>query len=193
MVEKFVDALIWVFYPVFLLGKGVALPQIGWIVGIYGLTWGGAQLLTGRLSDRVGRQKLNVAGMWICGSGVALMMLDEGLLWWSCSAALSGLGMAMLYPNLSAAVADIAAPHWRASAIGTYRFWRDLGYGTGGLGLGLAASYADSVDGAFWFVATAMLLSGTLLALLGEETHPRLHPADEGKVTGAAVQVGTPR
>lgn len=177
LVEKFVDALIWVFYPVFLYSKGVSLPGIGWIVGVYGFTWGGSQLITGRLSDHWGRQKLNVAGMWICGTGVAMMLLGEGSTWWSISAAVSGLGMAMLYPNLSAAIADISAPHWRASAIGTYRFWRDLGYGIGALGLGLAAASTHSVEGAFWFVAAAMALSGLGLAILGEETHPRLNPA----------------
>jgi hypothetical protein len=125
-----------------------------------------------------GRQKLNVAGMWVCGGGVALMLLGDGAAWWSFSAAVAGLGMAMLYPNLSAAIADISAPHWRASAIGTYRFWRDLGYGIGALGLGLAAASTHSLEGAFWFVAAAMLLSGFGLLILGEETHPRLNPAD---------------
>jgi len=177
LVEKFVDALIWVFYPVYLYGKGVSLPGIGWIVGVYGFTWGAAQLATGRLSDHLGRQRLNVAGMWICGAGVGMMLLGDGTAWWSASAAVSGLGMAMLYPNLSAAVADISAPHWRASAIGTYRFWRDLGYGIGALGLGLAAASTQSIEGAFWFVAAAMMLSGLGLLILGEETHPRLNPA----------------
>ena len=177
LVEKFVDALVWAFWPVYLHQRGVDLPGIGWIVGVYGFTWGGAQLITGRLSDHWGRQKLNVTGMAICGIGVALMVLREGTSWWSFSAAISGLGMAMLYPNLSAAVADISAPHWRASAIGTYRFWRDLGYGFGGLGLGWAATSSHTIEGAFWFVASAMGLSALGLAVLGEETHPRLNPA----------------
>jgi hypothetical protein len=85
--------------------------------------------------------------------------------------------MAMLYPNLSAAVADIARPNWRASAIGIYRFWRDLGYGIGALGLGAAAALGGSLQSAFWFVAVAMLLSGAVLFRWGEETHPRLNPA----------------
>jgi len=84
--------------------------------------------------------------------------------------------MAATIENLSAAIADISAPNWRASAIGTYRFWRDLGYGVGALGLGLAAASTQSVAGAFWFVAGAMALSGLDLAISGEETHPRLNP-----------------
>jgi len=177
LVEKFVDALVWAFWPDYLHQRGVDLPGIGWIVGVYGFTWGAAQFFTGKLSDRLGRHLLNAWGMWICGAGVALMPLGSGAAWWSVSAAVAGLGMAMLYPNLSAAVADIAHPNWRASAIGIYRFWRDLGYGIGALGLGLAAALGGRLETAFWFVALAMLASGAVLFRWGEETHPRLNPA----------------
>jgi MFS family permease len=177
LVEKFVDALVWAFWPVYLHQQGVSLPGIGWIVGVYGFTWGAMQFFTGRLSDRLGRHQLNAWGMWICGAGVALMPLGGGSAWWSGSAAIAGLGMAMLYPNLSAAVADIAHPSWRASAIGIYRFWRDLGYAIGALGLGAAAALGGHIQSAFWFVAAAMLLSGAALLVWGEETHPRLNPA----------------
>jgi MFS family permease len=177
LVEKFVDALVWAFWPVYLHQQGVSLPGIGWIVGIYGFTWGGAQFFTGKLSDRVGRHRLNAWGMWVCGAGVALLPLGSGAIWWGASATVAGLGMAMLYPNLSAAVADIAHPSWRASAIGIYRFWRDLGYGIGALGLGAAAALAGRIESAFWFVAVAMFVSGAVLYHWGEETHPRLNPA----------------
>ena len=177
LVEKFVDALVWVFYPVFLYQHGISLPNIGWIVGVYGFVWGGSQFFTGKLSDHIGRHKPNVLGMWICGTGVAMMLLNDGVAWWSLSAAVTGFGMALLYPNLSAAVADISHPNWRGSAIGIYRFWRDLGYGIGALGLGIAAHFSGSVEAAFWFVALSMFVSGALLWWLGEETHPRLNPA----------------
>lgn len=177
LVEKFVDALVWVFYPVFLYQQGISLPNVGWIIGVYGFTWGGSQLFTGKLSDRIGRHKPNVWGMWICGAGVAMMMLGSGVAWWVVSAAVSGFGMALLYPNLSAAVADISHPNWRGSAIGIYRFWRDLGYGIGALGLGLVAHFTGHMEGAFWFVAISMFMSGAALWWWGEETHPRLNPA----------------
>lgn len=163
LVEKFVDALVWVFYPIFLYQRGVSLINIGWITGLYGLVWGFAQLFTGKLSDHIGRQIPNVTGMWICGAGVAMMLFNEGVVWWSIAAAVSGFGMALLYPNLSAAIADQTPPEWRASAIGIYRFWRDIGYGIGALGLGITAHFTGSVDAAFGFVAIAMLLSGSLL------------------------------
>lgn len=177
LVEKFVDALVWVFYPVFLYSQGVSLPNIGWIIGVYGFVWGGSQLFTGRLSDHIGRHRPNVWGMWICGAGVAMMMLGHGMVWWCVCAAISGFGMALLYPNLSAAVADISHPDWRGSAIGIYRFWRDLGYGIGALGLGLAAHFSGQMETAFWFVALSMFVSGALLWWLGEETHPGINPA----------------
>lgn len=175
LVEKFVDALVWVFYPLFLYRQGLSLPEVGWVIGIYGFVWGGSQLFTGRLSDHVGRYWPNVLGMWICGAGVAMMLLGQGVFWWSLSAAVSGFGMALLYPNLSAAVADISHSSWRGSAIGIYRFWRDLGYGIGALGLGLTAHLSGQMETAFAFVAVSMFASGALLAWLGEETHPRLN------------------
>ena len=177
LVEKFVDALVWVFFPVFLYRHGVSVSGIGWVVGAYGFVWGGAQLFTGKLSDHVGRHRLNVWGMWLSGAGVGLMLAFDNVSWWALCAGLSGFGMALLYPNLSAAVADIAHPDWRGSAIGIYRFWRDIGYAIGGLGMGLAASATGSIESGFWFVAIAMLLSGGILWIWGEETHPKLNPA----------------
>ncbi len=177
LVEKFVDALVWVFFPVFLYRHGVSISGIGWVVGAYGFVWGGAQLFTGKLSDDMGRHRLNVWGMWVCGVGVGLMLVFDNVWWWALCAGLSGFGMALLYPNLSAAVADIAHPNWRGSAIGIYRFWRDIGYAVGGLGMGLAASATGSIESGFWFVAVSMLLSGGVLRFWGEETHPKFTPA----------------
>ena len=173
LVEKFVDALVWVFWPIYLHQQGVSLQTMAWIVGVYGFSWGGVQLMTGKLSDRVGRHRLNYLGMWVCGAGVGLMPLGTGVEWWSTAAAITGLGMAMCYPNLSAAVADLAHASWRASAIGIYRFWRDIGYGVGAFGLAVAAGWGGQIESAFWFVSMAMLASGAVLLVWGEETHPK--------------------
>ena len=177
LVEKFVDALVWVFFPVYLYQHGLSLAGIGWVVGVYGFVWGISQFLTGHLSDRIGRKKPIVWGMWLCGAGVALVLLGEGELWWSFAAAVMGFGMALLYPTLSAAVSDIAHPNWRGSAIGIYRFWRDLGYGIGALLLGAVAALAGGIEAGFWFTAAAMFVSGLIVLLACEETHPRLNPA----------------
>lgn len=176
LIEKFVDALIWVFYPVFLFQQGLSLAHIGWIVGIYGFVWGGAQFFTGKLSDHIGRQKPVVWGMAVCGASVGLMLVFNSVAAWSLSAAITGLGMALLYPNLSAAVSDIAHPNWRGSAIGIYRFWRDLGYGIGALALGWVAHSSGALNAGFAFVAASMLISAAIVQIWGEETHPRLNP-----------------
>jgi MFS family permease len=177
LVEKFVDALIWVFYPVYFYQRGLGLAEIGWVVGVYGFVWGGSQFLTGKLSDHVGRMWPIISGMWICGAGIGITLLGDSVLWWSFSAAVTGFGMALLYPNISAAVSDIAHPNWRGSAIGIYRFWRDLGYGIGALLLGLVANTTGIIDTGFWFVTIAMFVSGLLVWIMAEETHPRLNPA----------------
>jgi len=179
LVEKFVDALVWVFFPVYLYQHGLSLAGIGWVVGVYGFVWGLSQFVTGHWSDRIGRKKPIVAGMWLCGAGVALVLLGEGELWWSFAAAVMGFGMALLYPTLSAAVSDIAHPNWRGSAIGIYRFWRDTGYGIGALLLGAVAAAGGGIEAGFWFTAAAMFVSGAIVLLACEETHPRLNPAKE--------------
>jgi MFS family permease len=179
LVEKFVDALIWVFYPVYFYQRGMGLAEIGWVVGVYGFVWGGSQFLTGKLSDHVGRIWPIISGMWICGAGIGITLLGDSVLWWSFSAAVTGFGMALLYPNISAAVSDIAHPNWRGSAIGIYRFWRDLGYGVGALLLGLVANTTGIIETGFWFVTIAMFVSGLLVWIMAEETHPRLNPADQ--------------
>ena len=86
----------------------------------------------------------------------------------------------VLYLNLAASIADIAPPQWRGSAIGIYRFWRDFVYALSALGLGIAAHSTDRIDSAFWFVTGAMIVSGLILWIFGEETHPAPKPPAKG-------------
>jgi MFS family permease len=95
--------------------------------------------------------------------------MAQSVTWWSGTAVLTGLGMAMLYPNLSAAVVDHAAPAWRASAIGIYRFWRDIGYAVGAVCIGLVAFLTGDLESGFYFVAISMWLSGAWLAWRGQD------------------------
>ena len=175
-IEKFVDALVWGFFPIYLHVRGLSLIDIGWVVGVYGFVWGGSQLWTGPLSDAIGRKWPIVAGMWICAAGVAGTLFVEGLTGWSIAAAVTGVGMALLYPTLIAAVGDISHPNWRGSSLGVYRFWRDLGYGIGALTLGLIADAYNALEAGFWFTAIAMAISGIWVAIAMEETHARINP-----------------
>lgn len=169
-IEKFVDALVWGFFPVYLNARGLSLAEIGWVVGVYGFVWGGSQLWSGPLSDVIGRKWLIVSGMWVCALGVLATLWADDTVGWSLTAALTGVGMAMLYPTLIAAVGDISHPAWRGSSLGVYRFWRDLGYGIGALALGLIADAFGALEAGFWFTAVTMVLSGAWVAFAMDET-----------------------
>lgn len=171
-VEKFVDALVWGFFPAYFYANGLSLVEIGWVVGIYGFVWGASQLWTGPLSDRVGRKWPIVIGMWLCAVGVVATLNVEGVFAWALTAAMTGVGMALLYPTLIAAIGDISHPDWRGSSLGVYRFWRDLGYGIGALALGFIADTYASLEAGFWFTAFAMALSGLWVAIGMKETLP---------------------
>ncbi len=178
-VEKFVDALVWVFFPVYLHARGLSLIDIGWIVGMYGFVWGGSQLWTGPLSDAIGRKWPIVIGMWTCAAGIAATLFADGIVEWSITAAVTGVGMALLYPTLIAAIGDISHPNWRGSSLGVYRFWRDLGYGIGALSLGVIADAFGALEAGFWFTAAAMALSGLWVAIAMDETLARIDPRDD--------------
>jgi len=170
-VEKFVDALVWIGYPLYLTASGLTVVQVGVAVGVYGGVWGVLQLFTGRLADRVGRRPPVVVGMFVAGLGVLGTTLVSGYYPWLLAAALTGLGMALLYPNLMTVVGDAAHPTWRATGLGVYRMWRDAGYGFGAILIGVTAD-AISLRTAFVVVAAAMFVSGALTILLMRETHP---------------------
>ncbi|MGV6816401.1 MAG: MFS transporter [Thiotrichales bacterium] len=165
LIEKFTDALVWIFLPVYFLSRDLSLVEGSAIISIYGLVWGGSQLITGPLSDKIGRRILIVGGMWLCGLGLISMPLTSSVLWWSLEAALIGLGMAMLYPTLGAAVADFSPPRQRSTILGIYRFWRDFGYAAAALAMGLIAQWTASLTAPFWLAAGAMLLSGLWVLL----------------------------
>ncbi|MGC9368358.1 MAG: MFS transporter [Paracoccaceae bacterium] len=184
-VEKFVDALMWALVPVFMVAQGATLIEIGWVTGIYGLVWGASQLWTGPLSDRIGRKGPAVAGFFLCAAGVAAFPVAASVAAWGIAAAVTGVGMALLYPTLIAAMSDIAHPAWRGSALGVYRFWRDLGYAVGALAMGLIADVSGTLAAGFWVTALAMAGSGLWLWLAMEETHPRLNPAPETELSHA--------
>ncbi len=177
--NKVADALLWVLFPLFLHSKGLTMIQIGWITGVYGLVWGASQLWSGPLSDKIGRKKPIIAGLWLLAAGIVAVTVVSGLTAWAMAAAVMGVGMALLYPNLIAAVADISHPNWRSSALGTYRYWRDTGYALGAIALGVVAQLNQNVEAAFWFTAAVLLVSGVWMLLRAEETHPRLNPATD--------------
>ncbi len=172
VVNKIADALVWVLFPVYFRAHGLSLVQIGWVTGIYAMVWGLSQLWTGHLADRIGRKPPVVAGFALLALGIALTAATGAIVWWSAAAAIMGLGMALLYPNLIAAMADLAPPLWRARALGTYRYWRDTGYAIGALALGAVAEWARGATPAIWATAVLVALSGLWIALGVKESRP---------------------
>lgn len=161
LVEKFVDVLVWLIYPVFLYSRGVDLVSIGLITGVYAATWGILQLFTGSLSDRWGRGPFIVFGMLACAAGSLLTLFSMEQLWWILNAVLIGAGMAMLYPTLGAAVSDRSSERHRGTVMGIYRFWRDSGYFFGALLFAAVATLRDDLASAF--MTTAICMTGSAL------------------------------
>ena len=163
-IEKFLDTFIWIFFPVYLINNGLSLIQISYIVGIYAFTWGILQIFSGLYSDYVGRNLLIIIGMLICSITLPLCLLSLEISWWMMCSFFLGVGMALLYPSISSAVNDNCDDSWRASGIGIYRFWRDTGYATGALLLGIITSFIN-VESGFIFVSFSMILSTLILIL----------------------------
>ena len=163
-IEKFLDTFIWIFFPVYLFNNGLSLIQISYIVGIYAFTWGILQIFSGLYSDYVGRNLLIIIGMLICSITLPLCLLSLEISWWMMCSFFLGVGMALLYPSISSAVNDNCDDSWRASGIGIYRFWRDTGYATGALLLGIITSLIN-VESGFIFVSFSMILSTLILIL----------------------------
>jgi MFS family permease len=155
LVNNLNDGMAWGLFPLFFAAAGMTLKQIAILAAVYPGVWGIAQLGTGALSDRIGRKGLIVGGMWTQAVGIGSMLLTEGFAAWILGAALLGLGTAMVYPTLLAAIGDVAHPQWRASAVGVYRLWRDLGYAVGAL---LAGAIADLL-GLRWAIGSVGLLT----------------------------------
>ncbi len=120
-----------------------------------------------------------VGGLWCLGGGIAGVAAGDDRLSWGISSVVMGTGMALLYPNLVAAVGDISPPAWRSRALGTYRYWRDTGYAIGAVLLGWVAQWRQDAGIAFWATAGLLFLSGFWVAAFSEETHPHLNPAEE--------------
>lgn len=126
LVNNLNDGMAWGLFPLFFAAAQMTIGQIGVLAAVYPATWGVVQLFTGAWSDRVGRKWLIAAGMWVQAVGIAVVIIATGFAGFAAGGALLGVGTAMVYPTLLAAIGDVAHPSWRASSVGVYRLWRDL-------------------------------------------------------------------
>jgi MFS family permease len=169
MVNNLNDGLAWGLFPLYFASHGATLREIGWLAALYPGVWGLGQLVTGALSDRTGRKPLIMAGMWVQAAGIVVVLLGDSFPWWAAGAVLLGIGTAMVYPTLLAAIGDVAHPEWRASAVGVYRLWRDGGYAVGALLAGILADLLG-LGWAIGVVAALTFVSGVVVATTMYET-----------------------
>jgi MFS family permease len=174
LVNNLNDGMAWGLFPLFFAGTGLDVTDIATLAAIYPATWSVVQLFTGALSDRLGRKRFIVGGMWCQAAGIAVTTAGEQFVMFATGAVLLGIGTAMVYPTLLAAIGDVARPSWRASAVGVYRLWRDLGYAIGALLAGVAAD-AFGLQTAMSLIATLTFASGVVAAVRMTET--MRHPA----------------
>jgi MFS family permease len=163
LVNNLNDGMSWGIFPLFFAAGGLGVERIGLLKAAYPTVWGLFQVVTGPLSDRWGRKGLIVSGMWVQAAGLALTALTGQFMWWLVASVLLGIGTAMVYPSLIAAVSDAAHPSWRARSLSVYRFWRDLGYAIGALSAGLIAD-AFGLAAAVLAVAALTFISGVVVA-----------------------------
>ncbi len=171
LVNNLNDGLAWGLFPLHFAAAGLSVRAIGVLAALYPAVWGLGQLVTGTLSDRLGRKWMIAAGMWTQAAAIALVAGTSGFAPWALAVILLGAGTAMVYPTLLAAIGDVAHPAWRASSVGVYRLWRDSGFAVGALIAGLVADAAD-LPVAIYVVAALTAASGLVVALRMYETHP---------------------
>jgi MFS family permease len=164
LVNNLNDGMAWGLFPLLYAAHGISLERIGWLAALYPAVWGAFQLVTGPLSDVAGRRWLIAGGMAIQAAGIGVVALSAELPGFALGNVLLGVGTALVYPTLLAAIGDVAHPSWRGSAVGIYRLWRDGGYAIGALLSGLAAD-AFGISAAIWLVAALTLGSGVVSAL----------------------------
>ncbi|ESU73410.1 UNVERIFIED_ORG: sugar phosphate permease [Anoxybacillus amylolyticus] len=163
------DGMAWGLFPLYFTTVGLSVSQTGTIVAVYPAAWGFFQLFTGVLSDKVGRKKLITYGMWTQAFALWFILFVNSFSLWILGAILLGLGTAMVYPTLQAAIGDVASPNWRASSMGVYRFWRDSGYAFGALIAGIIADLLG-VTWAIEIVALLPFLAGVYSRMRLDET-----------------------
>jgi MFS family permease len=169
LVNNLNDGMAWGLFPLFFTAAGLPINQIAILSALYPAVWGLGQLGTGALSDQIGRKPLITGGMALQALGIFLIMATSGFLPWAGGAVLLGLGTAMVYPTLLAAIGDVAHPEWRASSVGVYRLWRDGGYAIGALLAGIVADLLG-LSWAIGAVGVLTLLSSVVVATVMTET-----------------------
>jgi MFS family permease len=170
LVNNLVFGVTWGLFTIYFASIGFGVSDIAFLKALHPGIWGALQLVTGTLSDKVGRKILIYPGMIVQGLGIWIVLLSGGsFIGIIIGMSFLGIGTALVYPTLLAAISDIAHPRWRATSLGVYRFWRDLGFVFGAIGIGFIADLSGSSI-AIQLVAWIALGSGIFVLLIMKET-----------------------
>ncbi len=174
LVNNLIFGVTWGLFTLYFVSFGISVSDTAFLKALHPGVWGFLQLATGPLSDSVGRKKLIYPGMIIQAVGIWIILFSAssyfGLV---IEMSLLGVGTALVYPTLLAAISDIANPQWRATSLGVYRFWRDLGFVFGAIGIGFIADVFD-LNIAIQVVAWISFGSGLFVLLVMRETRKKV-------------------
>ncbi len=169
LINNLIFGVTWGLFTLYYASFSVGISEIGFLKALHPGIWGVLQLVTGSLSDKVGRKVLIYPGMIVQGIGIWIVLYSNFIFGWIVGMSLLGLGTALVYPTLLAAISDVAHPKWRATSLGVYRFWRDLGFVFGAIGIGyLADLYGLNI--AIQLVAFLAVGSGIFVMVAMRET-----------------------
>lgn len=169
LINNLIFGVTWGLFTLYFVSFAVGISEIGFLKALHPGIWGVLQLVTGTLSDKMGRKILIYPGMIIQGIGIWVVLFTNFFWGWVIGMSLLGIGTALVYPTLLAAISDVAHPKWRASSLGVYRFWRDLGFVFGAVGIGYIADLY-SLDIAIQLVAFLAVGSGIFVLIVMKET-----------------------
>ena len=169
LVNNLVFGVSWGLFTLYFASFQLTVNDIGFLKALHPAVWGMLQLGTGTLSDKIGRKVLIYTGMIVQATGIWVVLFANSMLGWIIGMSLLGIGTAFVYPTLLAAISDLAHPQWRATSLGVYRFWRDLGFVFGAIGIGFLADQFGAVM-AINSVAWITLASGVFVFVMMRET-----------------------
>jgi MFS family permease len=169
LINNLIFGVTWGLFTLYFASFAIGISEIGFLKALHPGIWGVLQLLTGTFSDRVGRKVLIYPGMIVQGIGVLVVLFTNFYWGWIVGMALLGIGTALVYPTLLAAISDVAKPKWRATSLGVYRFWRDLGFVFGAIGIGYLAD-VFGLNMAIQLVAFLAIGSGIFVLIVMKET-----------------------
>jgi MFS family permease len=170
LVNNLIFGVSWGLFTLYFASLNISISDIGFLKALHPGVWGVLQLVTGSLSDKVGRKILIYPGMIVQGIGIWIVLLSvNSFIGNIIGMSFLGIGTALVYPTLLAAISDTAHPKWRATSLGVYRFWRDLGFVFGAIGVGFIADISTNSI-AIQLVAWIAVASGIFVLLVMKET-----------------------